>query len=576
MPNKPLPCAADQITALFRRTAPEQADTAAPFVAKLFQALENGHSFIRVSAEERQQLLQAAPLVAADASAPLVLNGQHLFTARYWQLEHALADEIRRLSPPPELPPQAELCARLLQQWFAEPSARDQQAAAALTLINRFTLISGGPGTGKTTTVAKLLALLCQTAADIPQIALAAPTGKAAARLSEALKQALARIPELPAATAAALSGLEGQTVHRLLGLLPPQMQPYYHRDNRLPLEILIIDEASMLDSHLLQQLLSALPDRCRVILLGDDRQLPPVEAGAVLQALTEADTPLSEHDHALLQQLLPNGWDDTLSLHHARLRISHRFGSDSGIGQLAQAVTAGDAAGAWQQFARFPDALMLRQGTAEQQAQTFYQAQQPYWQAVERGDVAAAFRHQGELAVLAVRRRDARRFQAAYLSVLQQHGRAPADGSWFAGQQLIVSRNDPDNRLFNGDVGIVLPHPSEKQRLAAWFPEQASGWRAVALSRLPACEDAAAITVHKSQGSEYGEVWLLAPDGGEYGDFSRALLYTAITRAKQRFAYWGGEAAFQAACQRNIRRRTALAEYLQAHLADTLPENPA
>ncbi|WP_027008666.1 exodeoxyribonuclease V subunit alpha [Conchiformibius kuhniae] len=542
---------------LFRRHAPEAAATVAPLLPRLLHALADGHAFVWLSAAEREAAASAAPLVGHNGASPLVLQGRKLFLARQWQLERDLANEINRLSTPiraDERPADA-LAAAKLQQWFDGEHARDQQAAAALTLCQRFVLIGGGPGTGKTTTIAKLLALLCAEATRRPSVALAAPTGKAAARMSQALHRAIDGITGLDADTAAFLRGLESQTIHRLLRLRPPHMTPFHHARNRLAVDILVADEASMIDNHLFWQLLCALPDHCRVILLGDSQQLPPVGAGAVLNVLA-ADTDPPDPDTArTLHALLPAAWrENVLFARHARLHISHRFGSDSAIGCLARASASGDADTAWQQFARFPNHLQQRHGTPAQQAEAFYRAQHAYWQAVDAGDIGAAFARHTDTVVLAARRRDAAAFNQACLDLLRRHGRRPSE--WFAGQILLITRNDPATALANGDIGLVLPH---ENGLAAWFAG-AHGLRRLPLNRLPAHETAFAITVHKSQGSEYRDVWLLPADGD---DFTRALLYTAITRATTAFSYWGSEESFRRALARAHPRRSNLGSYL-------------
>ena len=296
--------AADAAVELLSRLYPAAAEVCAPFLRRLFAALEDGHSFIWLTDEEAETLAQAAPLTDSKGLAPLVLRGRRLFLGRFYRLERDLAGEIRRLAVPPAEIPETACAAELLAEWFAQAGSEGQQAAAALALLQNFILISGGPGTGKTTTVAKLLALLCQGRERLPRIALAAPTGKAAAHMARALHKALAGF-SLSDGLKRHLSALEGQTVHRLLKLRPPQMQPQFDADNPLPLDILIIDEASMLDLALMLNLLRAVPDGCRVILLGDENQLPSVGAGAVLASLAQT-TILDGETAGRLKTLLP------------------------------------------------------------------------------------------------------------------------------------------------------------------------------------------------------------------------------------------------------------------------------
>lgn len=558
----PLPYTpADSVMALLRAYAPEACSLVEPFIIKLFHALQDGHSFIFVNQADAAILAQAAPIVGND-DAPLVWRGHRLFLGRMFQIEQDLSIEIKRLSKKQHELDNLAATANALQYWFTDERSRDQQAAAALALLQNFTVISGGPGTGKTTTVAKLLVLLCANPHQRPNIALVAPTGKAATRMSDALKNALAKMM-LPESIQDFLAQLSGQTVHRLLGLKPPQMYPKYHAQHHLPLDVVVIDEVSMLDSYLLLQLLQALPSDCRVIVLGDENQLPSVNAGAVLSALVRSSNTLPEHSP--IRHILSASQCETLTPPVARLTISQRFDANSAIGSLAQAVVAGDGDRAWAQFQHFPQHLMQQIASPEQQARQLYQQQQSYWQAIREHNIQAAFEHQSDVVVLAARRTDAELFNQAYRKILQQHAhiRQP-ENMWFAGQMLLITRNDPATNLSNGDIGIVM---QQNDGLTSYFADSNEGFRTIPLSRLPAHESAFAMTVHKSQGSEYQEVWLLPPqssgDDESKQDFSRTLLYTAITRAKHCFVYWGDEPSFQAACQNNQIRRTALAKFL-------------
>lgn len=564
--------AANAALRLFGGYAPEAAEQVAPFVRRLFAALKDGHTFIWLDGNDAAALGHAAPIVGVGTDAPLVLDGRRLFLGRMWQLERDLAKEIVRLATAKTAGVDWMRSRAVLAEWFAGENSKGQRDAAALALLQPFMLISGGPGTGKTTTVAKLLGLLCLNSGSLPRIGLAAPTGKAAAHMAKALHRALAEFP-LPEDIRAHLADSEGKTVHRLLKLRPPQMQPVFGKEKPLPLDVLIVDEASMLDVSLMLQLLRAVPDGCRVVLLGDENQLPSVGAGAVLVQLAQP-TLLDEQTAADLAMILPDHGFQTasqpapLSQNTARLVFSHRFGEDSGIGCLARAVVNGEAESAWQQFERFPQELSVCRGGSREQAERLYGLHAAYWQAVDGADVAAAFRHQADVVVLAARRSEAEAFNEAYRQCLQRHGRAAGDGKWFAGQVLMIERNDYALDLFNGDIGLVLADPdherqdSDTQALAAYFP-MADGFKKMALSRLPEHHTAFAMTVHKSQGSEYRDVWLLAEETQNPEEDGRlldkALLYTAITRARARFVFWGSQAVFQTACTSEQKRNSAL-----------------
>ncbi len=561
--------AAQSALDFLQRFAPEEAGMAEPYVLRLFAALQDGHSYIRLTDDEAEQLALAENIVGRQGGMPLVMQGRRLFLGRMWQLERDLAAEICRLAHPSAEKVDWMQAAQNLHSWFADKGSEGQRDAAALALLQSFMLITGGPGTGKTTTVAKLLGLICSNSRQLPRIALAAPTGKAAAHMARALHRALDGF-SLPEKIYSHLVRLEGQTVHRLLELRPPQMQSAYNRWRPLPYDVLVVDEASMLDTSLLLQLLRAVPDGCRVIFLGDEHQLPSVGAGAVLAALSQ-DTVLSSETAGKLAEYLPEHSflvDDEkavpLSQNSARLTVSHRFGADSGIGCLARAVIAKDAESAWAQFSRFPQELEVMQADVKKQAELLYQRHEKYWQAVDSGNVALAYGHAADVAVLAAWRKDAEIFNETYCRHLQRFGRATEGTPWFAGQIIMVTRNDYIQDLFNGDIGLIMPDAASANGLAAYFPDM-EGFRKTAVSRLPAYETAFAMTVHKSQGSEYREVWLVPPsvasayDEDSLSGLNNALLYTGITRARKRFVFFGSKQEMTAAVETVRIRRTAL-----------------
>ena len=561
--------AAQSALDFLQRFAPEEAGMAEPYVLRLFAALQDGHSYIQLTDDEAEQLALAENVVGRQGGMPLVMQGRRLFLGRMWQLERDLAAEICRLAHPSAEKVDWMQAAQNLHSWFADKGSEGQRDAAALALLQSFMLITGGPGTGKTTTVAKLLGLICSNSRQLPRIALAAPTGKAAAHMARALHRALDGFC-LSEKIYSHLVQLEGQTVHRLLELRPPQMQSAYNRWRPLPYDVLLVDEASMLDTSLLLQLLRAVPDGCRVIFLGDEHQLPSVGAGAVLAALSQ-DTVLSSETAGKLAEYLPeHGFlvDDEkavpLSQNSARLTVSHRFGADSGIGCLARAVIAKDAESAWAQFGRFPQELEVMQADVKKQAELLYQRHEKYWQAVDSGNVALAYGHAADVAVLAAWRKDAEIFNETYCRHLQRFGRATEETPWFAGQIIMVTRNDYIQDLFNGDIGLIMPDTASANGLAAYFPDM-EGFRKTAVSRLPAHETAFAMTVHKSQGSEYREVWLVPPsvvsvhDEDSLSGLNNALLYTGITRARKRFVFFGSKQEMTAAVETVRIRRTTL-----------------
>ena len=556
------------------KVAPAVVGEVEAVLPRLFQALADGDSCIALAKHEQARVYAAQPIVGGtqQASTPLIQFADKLTLGRVWQLEAEIAAHLQRLSRP--VNPAQDLSA-LLRSLFAESSSQEQQQAAALACVNQLTIITGGPGTGKTTTVAKLLCLLSFGAAKPPRIALAAPTGKAAARMTESLRFSLQQLQQhhaevMTPATAQALLALEGKTLHRMLGMMPPKMLPKYNTEQVLPYDIVVVDETSMLDSAMLGHLLAAIGDHTRLILLGDADQLPPVGMGDFL-SLLPAQTQVWPEQAALLQTWLPEAdWHSSaepaaLAAQTARLTVSHRFGADSGIGRLAAAVLHQRTDTFADLFEQQHDiALQAAPEYARTMAWSLWLAQQDYWHTVAEGQPEAVFKAWTQRMLLTVRRRDAELVNAALRDILENQGVWQAEqGRWYHGQALMVTRNDVEMGLFNGDVGVVLR--DEAGRLQAFFPTH-TGMRAVPLSRLPAHEDAFAMTVHKSQGSEFAEVWLLPPLGALEAaeDYHRALLYTAITRAKQRFVYWGDVASLQAASTRHVQRLTVLGHLLQ------------
>lgn len=548
------------------------AEALSSYIERLFQALQNGHSFIRLKKGEASFLSTLKPVVGESAS-PLILEGEKLFLGRMWQLEYDLAVEIKRLAAADTSTPDAAGVRQNLAKWFQGTGSEGQRDAAALALLQSFMVITGGPGTGKTTTVAKLLALICSGDGSLPHIALAAPTGKAAAHMARALHRAINGF-DAPEAVRRHLLKLEGQTVHRLLKLRPPKMQAAFNPVYPLPFDVLVIDEASMLDTVLMLQLLKAVKTGARVILLGDENQLPSVGVGAVLSVLSQK-TVLDGETHQRLAGFLPeHGFSvsvnpPVLAQNTAHLSFSHRFGDNSGIGCLARAAVSGDE-GAWALFDRFPDELEHSECRLNAQVERLYRTHKAYWQAVDEGNIESAYAGISDAVVLAAWRQDADNFNEAYCNYVRRKRNIPEHQAYFAGEPIMIRQNDYALGLFNGDVGLIMDDAQRPGSLSAYFPDT-DGFKKVAVSCLPDFEPAFAMTVHKSQGSEYREVWLLPPSAAPSNEeddalsgLSRELLYTAITRAKEKFVFFGGEETFRQAAATVKVRQTALGNMLK------------
>ncbi|MDF3919148.1 exodeoxyribonuclease V subunit alpha [Salinicola salarius] len=524
---------------------------------------------------------------ASGLATPLVLDGERLYLRRYWQAESGVAAHLRqRLGQPLAVADElAEQLAALFAGNQREGDDPDwQRVACALALRQRLTIISGGPGTGKTTTVTRLLALLQQQSlardGEALRIRLAAPTGKAAARLSESIAGAVGRL-EVPATVRDAIPQ-EAQTLHRLLGARPDTRHFRHHAEAPLSLDLLVVDEASMVDLEMMAALLEAMPADARLILLGDKDQLASVEAGSVLGDLCAGagvgdgvgySEPLRDYLQAVAGEPLPAATQtNPLADHVAMLRKSFRFRADSGIGALARAANAGDGRGFVQALkGGFEDLATLDiDATAFERA--IVAGYRELFEALRAGaSPSAILALQSRFQVLCALRRGpwgVEGLNERIARALWQQGWISRTDGWFAGRPVMVTHNDPQLGLYNGDLGLTLP--DEGGRLRVCFP-QGDGVRQVLPSRLDAAATAFAMTVHKSQGSEFEHVLFALPARAN-PIVTRELIYTGITRARSRLTLAlaqpqsrGGsdERMLRDAVARRVVRDSAIAERL-------------
>ncbi|MDL0431807.1 exodeoxyribonuclease V subunit alpha [Marinobacter sp. TBZ242] len=597
--------------------------------------------FAGISPEELVATLSRSSAVGdGEQATPLVLDGSRLYLRRFWRYEQLIAAGIRGRLDQHAVPADVGLLAQALDGLFGTgPEPDYQKIACALAARSRFSVITGGPGTGKTTTVVNLLAALqsvaCESAdGDGPtpylRIRLSAPTGKAAARLSESIGGAVDRLPleNLPGRPDKSAIPTRVTTLHRLLGSRPGSRSFRHNEDNPLPLDILVIDEASMVDVDLMASVFAALPDRARLIMLGDKDQLASVDAGAVLGELCQR----AEKAHYLPETAqwlasvtgcpLPPELTDAgglpLDQAVAMLRKSYRFNEHSGIGVLASATNAGNLDRPLIRQCRgqgFEDVVWLNEpgvamladhaltGSPERfrnNGQGRVVNHEPVAPPVGYGyylriirdhkpsaggeteareqwdawatEVLRGFNHfkvlcalrQGPFGVEGLNREVAERLRSA--------GLIDRTEGWYAGRPVLITGNDYNLGLMNGDIGVTLCVPWDRNEagepvdtLRVAFPSSdgSGAIRWISPSRLQSLETVYAMTVHKSQGSEFTHACLVIPDRLT-PVLTRELVYTGITRAR----HWlslvvSQESVLKEAVGRGVIRASGLARLL-------------
>ena len=517
--------------------------------------------------------LKTSPLVSpGPGNSPLVLVGAKnlsplLYLRRYWEYTQTVARHIsKRLSHEFPIPDDLENRLDALFEPLrgagekAKTQVHWQSVAAAVAAKGSFSVISGGPGTGKTTTVIHLLALLQQMALEAGQklrIRMAATTGKAALRLMESLIHAMKTLPENMRETLPR----EVTTLHRLLGTRPNTRHFLHHHHNPLHVDLLVVDEASMIDLEIMAALLSALPDNARLVLLGDKDQLASVEAGAVLGDICrygdqanygpEAISWIRKHTGYTLQAFEGSG--TPLDQHITLLRKNHRFGDTSGIGALSRAVNKGDpevVEDIWNMNFKDIRRLPIASPDDEPFSRLILDGYRPYLDRVRSGPgnepentwLRAIIEDFGAFQLLSPLRKGpwgVNGFNEKTAEILFREGLISAGEGWYPGRPVMITRNDYNLGLMNGDTGIVLPvnddNSCDKSTLKAVFPMANGSLKKVLPSRLNHVETAYALTVHKSQGSEFDHTALVLPDHMT-PVLTRELLYTAITRSRAWF----------------------------------------
>ncbi|RWX51720.1 DNA helicase/exodeoxyribonuclease V, alpha subunit [Candidatus Electrothrix marina] len=541
----------------------------------------------------REELLATSVVGQPGEVSPLILDEKNrLYLHRFSCYEEFIATALRRRAAT-ALDLDHQVASQLLARLFPRTeknSAIDcqnyqdyQQLAAALALLKPLVIISGGPGTGKTHTVARILAAIQALHArqqdeqrgqrkKLLRIALAAPTGKAAARLEESIRKAKLSLPEdlrhdIPE---------QAQTLHRLLGSRPGAAAFRFNRENPLYLDLLVLDEASMIDVEMMVGILEALPEKTRIILLGDRNQLASVEAGSLFVDLCGNDEPAwSPQLCAALEQLtgtsgLPSSSsgeasDPVLADSLVLLRTSYRFQDNSGIGSFAAAVKSGSVEQVNRAMADdFADVEMVQYTGSKRKQWLENRIRKGFQPMLTASSPEQAFAAMEVFRFLCALRRGPDGVEGINTLVTQVLRRAglisPQNTEWYQGRPIIILRNQYEMELFNGDTGILWQ--DEKGRLRAWFRRPDNSLSSISPARLPEHQSAYAITVHKAQGSEFDQVLLLLPEE-DSRVLSQELLYTGISRARSRLILCASSERVTTAVRRKTQRFSGLAEKL-------------
>jgi exodeoxyribonuclease V alpha subunit len=572
-----------------------------PCAYLLSKKMQEGH--ICVHEQDVQAQLKDTPFEEAELKTPLssldkfvatapnqilpfVLYNQRLYLQRYFTYESQILERIKSFVQTEKaleqerldvLKSQSALLASFQADYdlnaLPEEEKVDWQMVAVLqSVLHNFSIVTGGPGTGKTTTVAKILVVLLTLNPDC-KIALCAPTGKAAMRMAESLKNT--NLP-LEDSIKTVLKKLSPNTIHRLLRYVPNSINFKHNKSNPLPYDVVVVDEASMLDVALFAKLLEAIGDNTRLILLGDKNQLASVEAGSLFGDLCRAQDSnlffasesvqtinsfIPEKERHLQQRHIGQS-THPLFAHVVELQKSHRFSSSSGIGKLSKAIIQNDEV-ALQEFIATGYAGIERIDNKDHVGfEAFIEGYADY---IKEKDVATALDKFNQLRVLCAVREGAQGLYSlnkAIESYLSKKNLISPNSDYYENRPIIITKNYPDLKLFNGDIGLV--RKDDQGNLRAWFEDSDKNIRSVMPAYIAHAETVFAMTIHKSQGSEYPKVLVVLPEtsGGQL--LTRELLYTAVTRAKISLVLQCSSVQMLSTCAQGVSRTSAIVERLK------------
>lgn len=542
----------------------------------------NTHILIEAGYDEQlnRQDLESSDWVGQQTDyKPLIVLGDKLYFHRYFTYETKILKSIQSLilSGKQQRKENEKLLLKHKEKIMELFRSTDtsvlidwQKIAAISAVLNSFNIITGGPGTGKTTTVAKLLSILFTIDPDM-KVALAAPTGKAAARMAESLKNAGQEFEDLKPK----FDNLEPSTIHRLLGVERNSIYFKHKKNNPLPHDLVIIDESSMIDIALFSKLLDAIKPQSKIIFLGDKDQLASVEAGSLFGDLCMAQGKLNQFSPAsvaLFNQFIN---EDQKKLtdeyicesHHLlseqiiELRHSYRFSSESGIGQLSQAILHNQK----EQLMAFSNStdksVRLDFEYSEEIFESFVAGFRSY---IEEKDIAQALKKLNDLKVLCAVREGEWGLYALndkIQKILQNQGLISVNTQFYEHRPVIVNSNNYELGLFNGDVGIV--RKDENGQLKVWFEMSDGNLKSFLPAMIDAVDTVFAMTIHKSQGSEFKKVLVVLPNQQNMALLTRELLYTAVTRAKEEITLQATENVMKDCIGKSVERGSGIVERL-------------
>jgi exodeoxyribonuclease V alpha subunit len=456
----------------------------------------------------------------------------------------------------------------------------DWQLAAAMTgMLNNFTIITGGPGTGKTTTVAKILAILYKLNPDL-KVVLAAPTGKASARIAESIKNAKLPVDE---EISNRFKTLEPFTIHRLLKQIKDTPHFKHNHTNPINADVVIVDESSMIDVSLFAKLMDAIGPNTRLILLGDKDQLASVEAGSIFGDLCNAQSKLnlfSQEKLDLINQFISEPWQKIqqdnlcnaashpLSQHVIELRHSHRFSDEEGIGRISKAVINNNVPVIESFFSPHADDKVLIDFAYDEKLLNEFVA--GYASYINEPDISLALKKMNDLKVLCAVREGSQGLHALNKRVedqLTRLGYIKRTGEFYENRPIMVTANNYELGLFNGDVGIM--RKNEQGIMMAWFEDSNGERRQILPGYIAAMETVFAMTIHKSQGSEFKHVLITLPQRENINILTRELLYTGITRAKEKVIIQASAEGILKAAEANLERVSGVSQRFTASLTE-------